>query len=338
MTRCMYAEIKYLFVIFTFTFMSGCMIIPYTEEEDFFERQIDEELLGNIERGKTTSLEILDWFGKPNAIVASGAPMKAPSQDLRKKGGRYVKSQDFLKMFSAKHNFTKKHVVYYYETSTYYSWRLLLFVFSLQSGMHYDDKPVGKGGLKIRKLWILIDSEKGHVVDYIFLREKGKSSNASITTSVVDTKSIVIRIETNKGNIVLELYPDKAPKTVANFLQYIEDGFYENTIFHRVINGFMIQGGGFDTNYKRKNTRPPIINEADNGLKNISGTISMARTLEPHSATSQFFINVSDNYFLDHLSKNPRDWGYAVFGKVVEGIGVVNLIKNIQTIFRFDIY
>ena len=328
----MYTEIKYLFVIFTFTFLSGCIILPYTEEESF-ERQIDEEVLLNIDRGKTTRQEILDWFGTPNAIVASGATKKAPPQDIRKKRDYYVKSQDFLKMFSAKHNLTKKHIGYYYETSAYHSWHLVLFLLDMYSGNAViDDKPIGTPGLMIRKLWILIDIEKGHVVDYIFHREKKKSSNVSVTTSAADTGSIFIRIETNKGNIVLELYPDKAPKTIANFLQYIEDGFYENTIFHRVINGFMIQGGGFDTNYKRKNTRPPIINEADNGLQNISGTITMARTLEPHSATSQFFINVTDNYFLDHLSKNPRDWGYAVFGKVVEGMDVVNLIKNIQTI------
>jgi len=144
--------------------------------------------------------------------------------------------------------------------------------------------------------------------------------------------AVQVQMETNKGTIVLELYPDKAPKTVANFLQYVDEGYYTNTIFHRVINGFMIQGGGFDTNYKKKNTRLPIINEADNGLKNEHGTIAMARTLDPHSATAQFFINVADNDFLDHKAKNPRGWGYAVFGKVVTGIEVIDTIKNIPTI------
>ncbi|MDH5407747.1 MAG: peptidylprolyl isomerase [Gammaproteobacteria bacterium] len=144
--------------------------------------------------------------------------------------------------------------------------------------------------------------------------------------------AVQVHMETNKGRIVLEVYPDKAPKTVANFLQYIDEAFYSNTIFHRVINGFMIQGGGFDTNYHRKSTRPAIINEADNGLKNERGSIAMARTLDPHSATSQFFINVVDNDFLDHKGKNPRGWGYAVFGKVVEGMEIVDMIKAIPTI------
>lgn len=143
---------------------------------------------------------------------------------------------------------------------------------------------------------------------------------------------VYVLMETNKGNITLELNADKAPKTVANFLQYADEGFYNNTIFHRVINNFMIQGGGFDTNYKRKTTRPSIINEADKGLKNLRGTIAMARTLDEHSATSQFFINVVNNDFLDHRAKNPRGWGYAVFGKVVAGMDVVDTIKAIPTI------
>ena len=139
-------------------------------------------------------------------------------------------------------------------------------------------------------------------------------------------------LETNKGNIVLELYPDKAPKTVANFLQYVQEGFYTNTIFHRVINGFMIQGGGFTPKYERKNTHAPIINEATNGLKNKRGTIAMARTMDPHSASAQFFINVEHNDFLNHSGKTPRGWGYAVFGKVVQGMDVVNTIKVIPTV------
>jgi len=139
-------------------------------------------------------------------------------------------------------------------------------------------------------------------------------------------------LETNKGNIVLELYPDKAPKTVANFLQYVQEGFYTNTIFHRVINGFMIQGGGFTQKYERKTTHAAITNEADNGLKNSVGTIAMARTFDPHSASAQFFINVVDNDFLNFKSKNPNGWGYAVFGKVVQGMEVVNAIKEIPTV------
>lgn len=139
-------------------------------------------------------------------------------------------------------------------------------------------------------------------------------------------------LETNKGNIVLELYPDKAPKTVANFLQYVEQGFYTNTIFHRVINGFMIQGGGFTPKYERKHTQPPVVNEADNGLKNDRGTIAMARTFDPHSASAQFFINVADNDFLNFKSKTPNGWGYAVFGKVVQGMEVVDTIKEIPTV------
>lgn len=152
------------------------------------------------------------------------------------------------------------------------------------------------------------------------------------TASWAEANAVRVQMETNKGNIILELNAEKAPKTVANFLQYVDEGFYNNTIFHRVIKGFMIQGGGFDTNYQRKNTRPPVINEADNKLQNNRGTIAMARTLDPHSATSQFFINVLDNEPLNHKAKNPRGWGYAVFGKVVQGMDVVDTIRNIPTI------
>lgn len=140
-----------------------------------------------------------------------------------------------------------------------------------------------------------------------------------------------VEMQTSQGTIVLELYQDKAPKTVDNFLQYVQDGFYNNTIFHRVINDFMIQGGGFTQQYERKQTRPPIINEADNGLENKTGTIAMARTGDPHSATAQFFINVADNDFLNHTNKTPRGWGYAVFGKVIKGMDVVNKIKSLPT-------
>ncbi|MCY3229914.1 peptidyl-prolyl cis-trans isomerase, partial [Acinetobacter pittii] len=131
-----------------------------------------------------------------------------------------------------------------------------------------------------------------------------------------------VELNTNKGRIVLELNTEKAPKTAANFLEYVRDGFYDGVIFHRVIDGFMIQGGGFDENFKEKATRDAIENEADNGLSNDVGTIAMARTQAPHSASAQFFINVKNNSFLNHTSKTAQGWGYAVFGKVVEGMDV----------------
>ena len=140
-----------------------------------------------------------------------------------------------------------------------------------------------------------------------------------------------VELETTMGNIVIELNQEKAPNTVANFLEYVKSGHYDGTIFHRVIDGFMIQGGGMDANMKEKSTNAPIQNEADNGLKNEVGTIAMARTSDPHSATAQFFINVKDNSFLNFSGKNPQGWGYAVFGKVVEGMDVVNAIKGVRT-------
>ncbi|TDY00052.1 peptidylprolyl isomerase [Thiohalophilus thiocyanatoxydans] len=140
-----------------------------------------------------------------------------------------------------------------------------------------------------------------------------------------------VEIQTSMGTIALELNPEKAPKTVDNFLQYVDEGFYDNTLFHRVIDDFMIQGGGFTPTYERKETRPPIVNEADNGLKNKTGTVAMARTADPHSASAQFFINVADNDFLNHSAKTPRGWGYAVFGKVVKGMDVVDKIKSVST-------
>ncbi|KHV22476.1 peptidylprolyl isomerase [Acinetobacter baumannii] len=140
-----------------------------------------------------------------------------------------------------------------------------------------------------------------------------------------------VELNTNKGRIVLELNTEKAPKTAANFLKYVRDGFYDGVIFHRVIDGFMIQGGGFDENFKEKATRDAIENEADNGLSNDVGTIAMARTQAPHSASAQFFINVKNNSFLNHTSKTAQGWGYAVFGKVVEGMDVVEAIKGVRT-------
>ena len=141
----------------------------------------------------------------------------------------------------------------------------------------------------------------------------------------------MITLRTTMGDIAIELDFDKAPLSAANFLQYARDGFYTGTIFHRVINGFMVQGGGMDSDMQQKPTRAPIENEADNGLQNQVGTLAMARTNDPHSASSQFFINVADNQFLDHSGKNPQGWGYAVFGKVVEGMDVVDAIKAVRT-------
>lgn len=140
-----------------------------------------------------------------------------------------------------------------------------------------------------------------------------------------------VKIETNKGDIVVELYQDKAPGTVANFLQYIDDGFYNDTVFHRVIKNFMIQGGGFDQQFSKKTTLAAIKNEATNGVSNSRGTIAMARTGEPHSATAQFFINTVNNTSLDHREKSPRGWGYTVFGTVIKGLDVVDIIGTTAT-------
>ena len=143
--------------------------------------------------------------------------------------------------------------------------------------------------------------------------------------------TVTVHMQTNKGTIVLELDTEKAPGTVANFVEYAKAGFYDGTIFHRVIPGFMIQGGGFEPGMQQKQTREPIQNEADNGLKNDLGTIAMARTPNPHSATAQFFINVKDNGFLNHSAPTSQGWGYCVFGKVVEGIDVVHDIEKVST-------
>lgn len=138
-------------------------------------------------------------------------------------------------------------------------------------------------------------------------------------------------IETTMGSFTIELDAARAPKTVQNFLAYVDAGHYTGTIFHRVIDGFMVQGGGYDAAYDKKSTRAPIMNEADNGVKNERGTVAMARTNDPHSATAQFFVNVSDNTFLNHKSKTDREWGYTVFGKVVNGMDVVDRIKAVKT-------
>ncbi len=140
-----------------------------------------------------------------------------------------------------------------------------------------------------------------------------------------------VNLQTNQGAILIELDAEKAPKTVENFLTYVKEGFYDGTVFHRVINNFMIQGGGFEVGMKQKQTHAPVENEANNGLENNRYTLAMARTADPHSATAQFFINVADNDFLNFTSPTPNGWGYAVFGKVVEGTEIVDKIKTAKT-------
>jgi len=151
-----------------------------------------------------------------------------------------------------------------------------------------------------------------------------------ITTNS-QAETTMVKMDTNHGTIMLELDAENAPNTVANFLTYANEGFYDGTIFHRVISNFMIQGGGFTDDLSQKTTHDPIQNEANNGLKNDNGTIAMARTGDPHSATAQFFINVKDNDFLNFSSETPQGWGYAVFGKVTEGMDVVEKIKAVDT-------
>jgi len=141
----------------------------------------------------------------------------------------------------------------------------------------------------------------------------------------------MIKLHTNHGVITIELDEKRAPLTAANFLQYVKDGHYANTVFHRVIDGFMIQGGGFEPGMKQKPTRAPVKNEADNKVKNAAYTLAMARTSDPHSASAQFFINVADNSFLDHTAPTAQGWGYCVFGRVVEGTEVVDRIKGVKT-------
>ena len=146
-----------------------------------------------------------------------------------------------------------------------------------------------------------------------------------------EDKNPIVCMQTNMGDIEIELYPGKAPITVKNFLRYVKDGFYNKTIFHRVISRFMIQGGGFTEDYKKKETFSPIKNEADNGLKNDIGTIAMARTSDPNSATAQFFINTADNGFLNYKSATRNGWGYAVFGRVIKGLNIVEKIGTVKT-------
>lgn len=152
-----------------------------------------------------------------------------------------------------------------------------------------------------------------------------------LLAGAVQAENPKVSMQTNQGTITLELYADKSPKSVENFLAYVDEGFFDGTIFHRVIPGFMIQGGGFTADMEKKPTHDPINNEADNGMKNTRGTVAMARTGDPHSATAQFFINHKDNDFLDHRGKSGRGWGYAVFGEVTEGMDVVDAIAEIPT-------
>ena len=154
---------------------------------------------------------------------------------------------------------------------------------------------------------------------------------AALVFPALSASAQTVELKTNLGVMTIELYGDKAPKTVENFLQYVKDGFYKGTIFHRVIPGFMIQGGGFTKDYAQKPTREPVQNEANNGLHNTVGTLAMARTGNPHSATAQFFINVVDNPFLDHTAPTGRGWGYCVFGKVTKGMEVAEAIVSVPT-------
>ncbi|MCF8149789.1 MAG: peptidyl-prolyl cis-trans isomerase [Burkholderiaceae bacterium] len=154
---------------------------------------------------------------------------------------------------------------------------------------------------------------------------------AFLFSTVVHAANPQVEMKTSQGTLIIELYQDKAPKTVENFLQYTKDGFFNGTIFHRVIPGFMIQGGGFTSEMKEKPARAPIQNEAKNGLKNELGTLAMARTNDPHSAAAQFFINLNNNAFLDHTAPSDRGWGYAVFGKVVQSFDIVEKIAKIPT-------
>ena len=176
----------------------------------------------------------------------------------------------------------------------------------------------------------------------IALSSYGCSNSHSSTNSESSAKTPTVKpapnpkvlFETTVGNFTIELYPDAAPKTVANFLKYVASGFYDNTIFHRVIPNFVVQGGGFAPEMIKKETLGPIINEADNGLKNALGTLSMARTNDAHSATSQFFINLNDNVFLNHTGKTTKGWGYAVFAKVIEGFENLNEMQKIPTTIK----
>jgi len=184
----------------------------------------------------------------------------------------------------------------------------------------------------IAPLHVLLPALLAVSVSACAAQKEPKAETAPAAQPTATTSSMPrVTLSTNMGDIVVELNPAKAPLSSANFIEYVQSGQYNGTIFHRVIDNFMIQGGGFDQNMQQKPTRAPIQNEANNGLKNSRGTIAMARTGDPHSASSQFFINVKDNAFLDHTSPTPQGWGYTVFGQVVEGMDVVDKIKVVQT-------
>ncbi|RKZ57334.1 MAG: peptidyl-prolyl cis-trans isomerase [Gammaproteobacteria bacterium] len=152
-----------------------------------------------------------------------------------------------------------------------------------------------------------------------------------IVTNTAMAENIKVKMDTNKGSVIIELYPEKAPETVKNFLHYVNEGKYDSTVFHRVVKGFVNQGGGYNHNYKLVDTFEPVKNEADNGLKNLRGTIAMARKNDPDSARNQFFINTADNKILDHKDKTPTGWGYCVFGEVVEGMDVMDRVSRVKT-------
>ncbi len=191
------------------------------------------------------------------------------------------------------------------------------------------------GGCATHKVDVAAPVEEAEPVEPIEVAEPAKPIEEVAPVKEIEPEpertTVMILMKTSKGDIKIELDKEKAPKTVANFLAYVESGHYNGTIFHRVIGNFMVQGGGFDENMSQKPAPNTVENEADNGLSNDLGTIAMARTSDPHSAGAQFFINVKDNDFLNHSGKNPQGWGYCVFGKVVEGMDVVKAIEAVPT-------
>lgn len=191
------------------------------------------------------------------------------------------------------------------------------------------------GGCATHKVDVVAPVEEAKPVELIEAAEPVKSVEKVAPVKEIEPEpertTVMILMKTSKGDITLELDKEKAPKTVANFMKYVESGHYNGVIFHRVIGGFMIQGGGFDENMNQKPAPYTVENEADNGLANEVGTIAMARTNDPHSGGAQFFINVKDNDFLNHRGKNPQGWGYCVFGKVVDGMDVVEAIEAVPT-------
>jgi len=179
----------------------------------------------------------------------------------------------------------------------------------------------------MRSLYLVLGVAILGIFYFYILNKEGQQMNAENVT----TETQVVLMKTTYGDIKFELYPKKAPETVTNFMKYVDEGHYNNTIFHRVIDGFMVQGGGFTSNLTQKSTHSSIKNEANNGLLNKRGTIAMARTQDVNSATAQFFINVADNAFLDYQGNTPQEFGYCVFGKVIDGMEVVDKIREVET-------